>query len=64
METAFFVEAFDNYADETYFTVFSALTAINGVLTYNVNKKRSSNGKFFFFEKRRITEIMRRYNES
>jgi hypothetical protein len=64
IETAFFVEAFDNYADETYFTVFSALTAINGILTYNVNKKRSSNGKFFFFEKRKITEIIRRYNES
>ena len=64
IQTAFFVEAFDNYADETYFTVFSALTALNGILIYNVNKKRSMNGKFFFFEKRKITEIIRRYNES
>ena len=64
IQTAFFVQAFDNYADETYFTVFSALTALNGVQIYNFNKKRSRNGKFLFFEKRKITEIIRRYNES
>ena len=64
IQTALFVEAFDNYVDETYFTVFSALTALNGVLIYNGNKKRIRNGKFFFFEKRKITNIIRRYNES
>jgi hypothetical protein len=64
IQTNFFVEAFDSYADETYFSVFSALTALNGILIYNFDKKRSRNGKFFFFEKRKITEIIRRYNES